>query len=760
MASKGLWLLGVSAGALAVAGPVNAQQVPAATAADEQATQAGSENSPNDASEADTSAAHTTESGDIVVTARRRNELLQDVPIAVSALSAETASRVGITGVEAITLTTPNLQFNREISHGATPFLRGVGSPQASAGGESPVAVYVDDVYVSSPNANMFAFNNIAGVQVLKGPQGTLFGRNATGGVVQVQTRRPSFDPAMEATFGIGNYDTIEGSFYATAPLTDALAVNFAASGRDQRDGFGRSLLTGRETQLGWDWSVRGQMLWRPSDATQLLLIGDYGDQRSDSGSNNTSAPGTITLSGATYQGYNTQAAGTDYARVRQAGLSLRVDQETSFANLVSISAYRWTRVGFNLDQDLGPAPLVEVGLIRSPTRSFSQEAQVVSLPDSSIKWIVGVYYLHTTTGYDPSRIGGLFFAPLRTISLFNEQTLNSYAGFGEVTFGLLPRTNLTLGARYTRDAYDLDVEGRLGNDTIPLPGNTFTQHDAFSKLTYRAILDHHFTPDIMGYASYSRGFRSGGYQLAFPGNAANPAPVVQPEVLDAYEVGLKTEFLNRALIFNVSAFYYDDRNVAISFVQPGGNLILNAAGAHIKGLDMDFIVTPFRGMRITGGVGLLDGEYSNFPSGPLLIPNPATCVPTPTILPGPRTGGNRPCTADLTGNTTIRTPKFTFSIAPSYTFDTGIGAFTIAANYHHNSGFYWDVGNRLAQPGYDVVNGSISWEDSSQRFNARLWVRNLMDERYAIYSSPNVLGTPYSLAAPRTYGAAVGVRF
>jgi len=709
--------------------------------------------------------------GDIVVTARKRSELLQNVPIAVSAITEETAARSGVTGIEAVTFSTPNLQFNREISQGATPFLRGVGSPQASAGGESPVAVYIDDVYIGSPNGNMFEFNNIASVQVLKGPQGTLFGRNATGGVIQVQTKAPSFDPAMEIRAGYGNYDTYSGAVYATAGLGENVAFNIAASGSKQNDGWGRSLVTGREIHKSWDWNVRGKLLFQAGENTEMTLAGDYGKQSSDIGSNATVYPGSVSLSGATFQGHNTQTAGLDFADVKQGGVSLKIDHEASFADLVSITAYRYTKVAFDLDQDLGMAPLVQVGTVVTPTKTFTQELQIVSKPDSPIKWIVGLYYLHTKTGYDPSRSAGVFIVGpyagvgvTNSVSLFDTQKLNSYSAFGEATVPVLSDTNLTVGLRYTRDVYDLQVDGRVGDDTFTIPdarGAPFAKHDVFPKLTYRAILDHKFTPDIMAYASYSRGFRSGGYQLAFPGTSVAPAAVVKPEVLDAFEVGLKTQFFNGALTLNGAAFYYDYKNMAISFVQPGGNLIENAAAARIKGLDIDFIANPVKGLRISGGIGILDGEYTDFPNGPILLPlttpTPANCLAPP---PQQVAGGNLICSGNLSGRTTIRTPKFTLTLAPSYTFETGIGSFTIGANYYHNSGFFWEVSNRTSQAAYDVINGSLSWKSPSDSFEIRLWGKNLTDKYYAVYSSPTQLNDLLAPAAPRTYGVTATVRF
>ena len=698
---------------------------------------------------------------EIIVSARRRNELLQAVPIAVSAISGESAQRTGITNTEAIRLATPSLDFSRQIAQGATPFLRGVGSLQAAAGFESPVAIYVDDIYIGSPSGNLFTLNNIASVQVLKGPQGTLFGRNATGGVIQVQTKRPSFDPAVEATIGYGNYDTIEGSFYGTAGLTNNLAVNFAASGRKQSDGYGRNLNTGQDVQLGHDWNVRGQLLWNASEGTSLLLIGDYSKQSYDYGMNSTVVPGTVSASGATFSGYyNSLAPVLDYSKINQGGVSLRIDHEAGFAKLVSISGYRHTGLTYSFDNDGGPRRVLQAYVV-TPADTYSQEFQILSNEASTLKWILGAYYLHTKTGFDPARVGGFAFGPTGPdFDTIDTQTLNSIAGFGEATYEVLPSTNVTLGARYTKDYYHLDVQGRYTSTGALQPGSTFSSRSRFPKVTYRAILDHHFSPDVMAYASYSRGFKSGGYNLSTPGTAASPAPAIRPEILDSYEIGLKTKFLNGAVTLNGSAYYYDYKDLAVNILVPTGSVVVNAGAARIKGVDLDFIIAPARGFRITGGVGVIDGEYTKFMNGPVFIPNPATCTPAPAQLPGARTGGNTQCAADLKGFTTARSPKFTMSLSPSYSFDTSVGAFTLAATYYHNSGFFWDSSNRITQPTYDVVNTSLSWDSSGKGLGVRLWARNLFDDRYLTYAASSAVRDQAAYAPPRTYGATLIVRY
>ncbi len=269
-------------------------------------------------SDGSAAAASDAEIRDIIVTARRRDERLQDVPIAVSAVNGLQAERMGLTDTQSLVIATPNLDFGKVASYGALPFLRGVGTSFGAAGVESPVAIYVDDVYISSPNGNLMSLNNIESVQVLKGPQGTLFGRNATGGVIQITTKQPSFAPEGRISVGYGNYDTYEGALYASTGLSDTVAVSIAASGRKQSDGFGKSLLTGEEVQKGWDWNVRGKLLANLGERTSITLSADYSKQKSDIGANQTTVPGSIGLGGYGYAGeYNTLANDLGYTSIR-----------------------------------------------------------------------------------------------------------------------------------------------------------------------------------------------------------------------------------------------------------------------------------------------------------------------------------------------------------------------------------------------------------------------------------------------------------
>ncbi|WP_343890950.1 TonB-dependent receptor [Sphingomonas oligophenolica] len=694
---------------------------------------------------------------EIVVTAQRRSERLQEVPGTVTALTANTAEALGVSGTEALTIATPGLDFSRFSGFGGTPFIRGVGTSQAVTGIESSVATYVDDVYLGTPIANVFAFNNIERVEVIKGPQGTLFGRNATGGVISVTTRRPSQKAAFDAQVGYGNYDTYSGSAYANMPLSSTFAVNAAFDLSDQSRGYGIDLKSGQDIYKHREWSVRSEASWQPGSGTSFLLIGDYFKSRGDDGLNQATAPRTVGRDGSTFRGrFTATNLPGDRAIVESGGVSLRADQDLGFAKLASISAYRFSNLDVSLDQTGGGIGFVTVDVI-APVRSFSQEIQLLSPSSSPLRWIVGAYYYNSDSRLDPVTQSGLALGPAISKKIYSAQRLNSWSGFGELRYELLPSTEVTVGLRYTRDFYDFDTRTVLGTGAVPA-ANTFSQSDSFGKLTYRAVIDHKFTNDIHAYVSYSRGFKSGGYNLSAPGNAPG-APPVSPEVLDAVEIGVKSEVFDHRLRFNLSAYHYDYKDLQVTVIGPATSVIINAAKARINGIDMDFSAALSGRLTITGGAAFIWGKYTDFPNGPLNVPNPAVCTPTPQTTGAP-TGGNTQCAVDLAGNRTVRSPKFSGSVGITYKVPTAIGDLGIAGSLSHNSGFYWDPDNRLTQPSYTLLNTNLSWTSSDERFEARVWVKNLTNAYYYQGAVEGALRDSVRPATPRTYGVTLGVHF
>lgn len=695
---------------------------------------------------------------EIVVTAQRRAQNLQDVPIAVTAISGETAVKIGITGTENLRLAAPGLDFSRSAGNGAATFLRGVGSTTVLAGAESPVALYIDDVYVSAFAANLMQFNGIEQVAVLKGPQGTLFGRNATGGVIQIYTKKPTQKPELDASIGYGNLDTRDASLYVSGGLAPDLAANFSFTGHDQDNGFGRNLTTGDSIYKDWNWGARGSLLWTPGTDTEVRLSADYGKYYSELGVNGTVNPGTVSSGLGTFGGrYTAMGNIVDYSRGRQYGVSLKIEHSFDLVKLVSISAYRHVNYFFQIDQDGGPRP-TSLTLTTSFTNTWSQELQLQSQNGDRFNWIAGVFYFKAKAGFNPVRavsatgVGAAAFNDLN-----DTQTLNSYSGFGEINYEILSDTTVTAGIRYTADKYDFTVR-RTDALGAPIAGGTFEQAKNFSKLTYRGILSHKFTPDIMAYASYSRGFKSGGFNTGAPGNAPG-APPVSPEVLDAVEVGFKSELFDRTLRLNVAAFHYDYKNLQVTVLGPASSLTVNAASARIKGLDLDATFAPTSRLQFTAAASFLDGKYKEFPNGPMNIPRPAVCTPVPMSTGAP-TGGNLACAGDLSGNTTVRTPKFTGNVGVQYTMPTTAGDFSLATNLYHNSGFYWDPDNRTRQVRHNLLNASLTWRSESGHYEVSLWGKNLLDDYYIVTGNSSASRFSQSPGLPRTYGVSLGVHF
>ena len=704
---------------------------------------------------------------DIVVTAQRRNERIQDVPIAITAVTALAAARQGVTGTEGLGIAVPTLQFSRQTANGGAPFLRGVGSPSATAGQEAPVAVYIDDVYIGAPSATLFQFNNIESTEVLKGPQGTLFGRNATGGVVNVRTRRPSQEASVDATAGFGSYDTYYGSAYLNAPLSSIAAVNIAIAGRDQTKGYGRSIARGDDIYKSKNWGARGQLGLNPDPDTSILIAADYFYTRGDIGQNVVLAPGTVATGGGTFvDRYKSLSNPSDFGETHSWGVSANIERTFGDYTARSISAYRQSDVEFVLDADgslPGRPALVSTHVFNAFVDSFSQEFQLLSPQADKFKWILGAFYYYSFAGYDPVESSGAAFAGQGGISgVRSQQDLNSYSGFGEASYEFLPSTKVTAGLRYTSDQYSM--QALLFNGlTAVLPPSPFSQEQKFSKLTYRAILDTKLAPDVLLYGSYSRGFKSGGYNLSTPtqvvGTATVPGAVVRPEVLDAFEVGLKSDLFDRKVRFNIALYHYNYSNLQIGRVANGRVTTVNAAKARMQGIDIDYSFVPSNRFNLSGGVSVLDAKFTSFPDGPLYVPSPATCTPTPRTT-GPLTGGNTVCSADLAGNRTTRAPKLSFTASATYTLPTDSGDFSVNGTLYHNSGFFWEPDPRLRQPAYDLINASLSWIAPDRKYEVRLYGKNLLDKFYIAYASESTTRDSFSPEMPRNYGVELTVHF
>jgi iron complex outermembrane receptor protein len=704
---------------------------------------------------------------EITVTAQRRKESQQTVPISISTVTAASAARTGIISTDDLGIAIPALQFDRQGAVGGTPFLRGVGTPVAQNGTESPVATYIDDVYISSTFGTLFELNNIQDVEVLKGPQGTLFGRNATGGVVHIHTKEPTQDSSLDAQLSYGSYDTYVANVYADHGVTDKVAMNLAAYWKDQYQGYGHDILTGDSVWKEHSWGVRPQLLWQISDNTRLRVAADYTYEWTDKGWNQIIYPGEKSIGGTTYHGrYLTASGAGDYTVNRIWGTSARLDHDFGNVSFVSISAYRNNKqaVVLNADQHLPGTPnILGIPDDQSFTRTATQEFQLLSPSDGPLKWILGTFYDHTESGFNPLTYNGLAFGALGgSQSITDRQLLNSYSGFGEASYQFPTGTKITAGLRYTSDSFAENVRILTGFGTF-LPLDPSTSSVRFSKLTDRVILDQQIGQDAMVYASYSRGFRSGEYSSTAPTEIVDGKPRLgapaKPEVLDAFEIGIKSELFDRTLRLNASAYHYNYGNMQVTTIQNVSEITLNAARARMNGVDLDWSFAPSRRVSFGGGVSYLDAKFVSFPNGPVNVPNPATCVPVP-MTTGPVTGGDSACAADLSGYPVPHAPKVVVSLNATYVFPTATGDYSATVSDYHNSGFSWELDNRLRQPTYELLNGELSWVSPDKRYELKAYGRNLLNKYYYTFLSEGSLDDWYTPAMPRNFGGTVIVHF
>jgi iron complex outermembrane receptor protein len=690
---------------------------------------------------------------EIVVTAQKRNEYLQDVPITVEVVDQDLLKAQGISGSMGLGLVVPGFQGMTDVDS-FVPHLRGVGNTATGPGIENSVATYVDGVYYAAAPGDLLDLDNIQQIEVLKGPQGTLFGRNATGGLVQITTKDPSTDFGAQASVSYANYQTARASGYITGGLTDTLAVNFAAQGVRQGQGWGTDIANGEQNnQLDRDYSLRGKVLYKPTAATTVKLTADYrasGDSLGTFRAPSNLPPGFPGAIGyvnppGPWDTDNTFPTSNSF---QGGGASVRVDQDLAAAQLVSITAYRGTRFSSVFDDDLGPIGAEQLSLLLRE-RQFSQEVQLLSPIGQSLKWVAGLFYFHDNFGTEPADVtlGGPLIAPtfpLSNIIVNSTGTIRSIAGFAQATAELGARTNFTVGIRYTAEDRTIKgtTEGLLrGGFPIGALAPPANQSQTFDKLTWRFALDHKFTDTTLGFVSYNRGFKSGGFNTTIPND-----PAYAPEVLDAYEIGLKTDVLDNQLRLNTSIFYYDYKNIQVARFESGVIGIYNGAGAKLYGLDLDAKAVLGHGFSLTGGLEYLHDRFTSFPNATGSILSPGGGF---TLLPG----GNQPG-VNAAGNELPDSPTFTAFVSANKTFAISSGNVDLNVSDSYNSGYFGEPDNFLRQPSFNWLSASLRWTASDNRFSVKFWGSNLLNKAVSSQLSTLALAYAYAYAnPPRTYG-------
>ncbi len=687
-----------------------------------------------------TSEQQTTAAGvaDIVVTAQHREQRLQDVPIAIDTLDATQLEARGIRDLTANSLNQVSPSLTGQFLTGRQSyFIRGVGTNAAENAAEPSVALYVDGVYMGNGAGNQYEFNNIERIEILKGPQGTLFGRNTTGGVIQVVTKKPSLEePVLEARAGYGNFETYAGAFYASMPVSNTLAVDFSVNYKDRTEGYGYNYVRDERINEGWSLGLRSKIRFAPTDRTEIILTGDY-SEFDNNNSQQQHVDGTCDIFGyCTNQisGFDSFTDAPRFFRGSGKGVSAHMTQEEDFATFESITSYRRDELELFGDLDITPFPIATTGS-HSGQKLFTQELRVSgsSNSNSGFDWMFGVFYMNRSSVPLPDNLA--IFAPaLLGPAMFQNSTtdisVRSIAPFAQVTYEVVPNIELTAGLRFTMEEAESDqtVVTALGTTVYP------HQTTSFNEFTWRLAANYEFAPDIHIYLSYNRGLKSGGFNQAI-----EPYPPYRPEILDAYEIGLKSQLLDNRIRLNLAGFYYDYKDIQQNgYPGIGTQVAYNAAAAEIYGIDGSIDIAVTDNLTISSGFAILDSKFTEFEG---LAP---TFTQSGTAL-----------LIDPTGNSLPFASPFVSNITANYNLPTDIGDFSATATYTYNDGYAADVSDRPTArfPSYDLLSATVGWTSSNGRFGIDLWGKNLLDSYYLSTLTTIFLGDFIVPAEPRTYG-------
>jgi iron complex outermembrane receptor protein len=717
----------------------------------------------------------------IIVTARRRNEILLDVPVAVTAYSGEQLDRQGALDITDVADTTPNvtLETSRGTNTTLTAFIRGVGQQDPVAGFEQGVGIYLDDVYLNRPQAAVLDIYDVERIEILRGPQGTLYGRNTVGGAVKYVTRRIRDDgPHFSARANLGTDEQADLILSASAPLTDALRIG-ASAARLSRGGFGKNLTTGDENYNKDIWATRGTVELEPSDNVFFRLSGDYTwDNSNPRGGHRLLEPLCTTLCGqdpapVLEDVFDTRGALVDpKQKVRAWGLALHGEVGLNdWLKFRSITAYRKDRSDTPIDFDALPAVDVDVPAIYK-NHQFSQEFQLVA-DKGPLQGVAGFYYLDANAFnvFDVRLYTSGAFVALPGFSSFTRGDVDTktWAVFGDFTYDLSPQWSLSLGGRYTSDKRHAEIlRGNLfqggspelgGSDGfgtgIPVPplfGPITSDFDGRRKDTAfspRASISFQPTPDHNLYLSYSRGFKGGGFDprgqstacLSPSGSPCTEQEIFDfmgfdPETVDSYEAGWKASLFNRRLQLALAVFQanYKDVQIPGSFgvvvngVQNFVGVTTNAAKARFRGVELeinwrvaqDFGTAGDR-LNLAGTLGYLDAKYLKYVS----------IVTFDSITGLPLT---KPLELDLSGSRKIQnTPKWTLS--GSLDYDTPLGTGRLNANttlsYRSKSQQFELAIPGLDQGGFALLDANLVWRSAGNRYQFGIHGKNLLDKKY-----------------------------
>lgn len=743
--------------------------------------------------------------GDIVVTARRREERAQDVPIALTVVNEELLDRTGAYNIAQVTQLAPTVQLLSSNPRNTAVSIRGLGASYglANDGLEQGVGIYVDQVYYARPASATLDFVDIDRIEILRGPQGTLFGKNTTAGALNITTQTPSFTPQGRAELTVGDYGFQQAKATFTGPIIDGVLAASLSVVSTRRDGMLQNVTVGHAQNAQDALGLRGQLLFEPNDRLRIRLFADYADLTPDCCTQVYVTAGA-TLKPAAQQ-YAALAAGRGYAppstnpydrladvdgaiRADQVhrGVSAVVDYDFGFATLTSVSAWRAWDWGPRNDRDYIALDIVRRSENPSWQDQWSQELRLSSKGSSRFDWTVGAYAFHqavethgvTEYGRDASYWllpAGTPDALLNGYTVFNDSRIetDSLAAFGQVTWHVTDRLHVTPGLRYTYEekagAYQNTTTGglattdpvlisrRLGVARPQAYAAAFTDEDLSGQLA----VSYDLTPDVLAYASYARGYKSAGINMAGIPNLPDGSPavnnaVVRPEVVTTWELGLKVQAFDRRLTANLAAYRSDVEDYQTNVVDTGPGALrgylANAEKVEIQGIEIDAFARPNAYLDLFANIAWSDAVYASFANGPCPLERlGATTVACD--LSGQDLPGVSPWAGALGGE-----------LHRQVGFAQGSGEAYFGAEASFRSSYNSDASvSRYTQiDGYTLLNLRAGFR-ADNGWEAFAWVRNVLDEDYLQFvslqsgNSGLVVGNP---GDPRTFGVTLRASF
>ncbi|HEY2751936.1 TonB-dependent receptor [Phenylobacterium sp.] len=754
------------------------------------------------AARAETAEAQAPVVGEVVVTAQRRAQNIQEVPVSVQAISGDQMAATGIKSTQDLGQITPNVSILSPIGAGNQPLItiRGIGLNDFDTNNAGPNGIYVDDVYISAPGAQNFSMFDISQVQVLKGPQGTLYGRNTSGGALVFTSKRPTESFTADLSAEYGNYNTLQIQGAMGGPIAESLTGRVAVV-VNHSDGYTTNALISGPFDNVNNEAIRLQLQYKPDDKLTLYLNSTIGYVRNHPqpyGHIGTYVPGTENSADSVmctpeqahaggcvdlfgygtppyWKGsYNRMEDLTNLAAITQ----FRADYQAGPIVLTSISSWQYDDKYHPEETDASPNNLIQATYgVKSNT--YTQEFRAAQ-NEKDFNWVAGFYYLHENLKQDQPLFlftdGDLFggfgipagpgaFDGIAQKSYdFSTQITDSAAVFGQGDYNFHDFT-LTLGGRYTWERKTFDYagstqfqDGGLGNYGPLQDFINAHELESASNFTYRAALAYHISNGTQVYGSIASGFKSGGFNGSFLSNVEEQALLqlepVKPEKVTSYEIGEKATLFDHRLIFNAAVFYnaYRDEQIFASVPQllqdgnggtiEGSTLLLtNAKRAHTEGAEFQITAAPFKGLTIDLAPAILRTRLDD--------------AGLPVFAGG----------VDLSGKELANAPKFSFTGIVDYRMDLANGDnldFRWNANYRSHSWFDTTNDPYVQQDGYWLHNLNVTYA-SRQNWEVGLYARNILNKQYQLTSSD--ISVPFGFlepveGPPATYGVSLAYHY